>query len=127
MRPCCWFFQCVGLLVCYCYWFLQCFKLHVGFSSALSSLSATSIGFSNVLDSLCVTFIGFSNVSEFHSEAKNIGNTKKSRKSMIVKLCPGATPPPGDSLKIMVFVVVIGFSNVSAFQKPKTLEKTKKT
>ena len=112
--------------MCYCYWFLQCFKLHVCFSSALSSLSATSIGFSNVLDSLCVTFIGFSNVSEFHSEAKNIGNTKKSRKSMIVKLCPGATPPPGDSLKIMVFVVVIGFSNVSAFQKPKHW-KNKKT
>ena len=93
----------------------------IGLSNALSSKMATFIGFSNVVDSLCVTFIGFSNVSEFQ-KPKTLETPKKNIQTMIVKLCPGATPPPGDSLKIMVFIVFIGFSNVSAFQRPKTLE-----
>ena len=38
---------------------------------------------------------------------------------MILKLSPGATPPAGDSFKIIVFMFVIGFSDVSVFQKPK--------
>ena len=42
---------------------------------------------------------------------------------MIFKLSPGATPPSGDSLKIMVFMVFIGFSKVFGFQITETLEK----
>ena len=47
----------------------------------------------------------------------------KTIKTMIFKLSPGATPPSGDSLKIMVFMVFIGFSKVFGLQNTETLEK----
>ena len=82
-----------------------------------------------------MVFIGFSKVFGFQNTetlektnkndaqgAQNIGKkTIKTIKTMIFKLSPGATPPSGDSLKIMVF---IGFSKVFGFQNTETLEKT---
>ena len=110
-----WFFQCFKpfkLHVCCIYWFIQCFKLQNGHL----------YWFFQCCGLLVCDFYWFFQCFRV-SEAKNIGNTKKKNiQTMIVKLCPGATPPPGDSLKIMVFIVFIGFSNVSAFQRPKTLE-----
>ena len=65
----------------------------------------------------------------------------KTIKTIIFKLSPDGGVAPGDSLKIMVFmvfigfsnvlgslcVIFIGFSNVCVFWKPKTLEKPIKT
>ena len=45
-------------------------------------------------------------------EAKNLGKTNKTIKTIIFKLSPDGGVAPGDSLKIMVFMVFIGFSNV---------------
>ena len=83
-----------------------------------------------------MVFIGFSNVFGFqntqtlekpinmtHKEPKTLEKPIKTIKTMIFKLSPGATPPSGDSLKIMVFMVFIGFSKVFGFQNTETLEK----
>ena len=58
-----------------------------------------------------------------HKEPKTLEKPIKTIKTMIFKLSPGATPPSGDSLKIMVFMVFIGFSKVYGFQNTETLEK----
>ena len=125
VRPCYWFLQCFGLLVCYFYWFFQCFKLHVccfyWFFQCFKLLVGHLFWCFQCFGLLVCHFYWFFQCFRV-SEAKNIGNPTKTIRAMIVKLCPGATPPPGDSLKIMVFIVFIGFSNVSAFQRPKTLE-----
>ena len=83
-----------------------------------------------------MVFIGFSNVFGFqntqtlekpinmtHKEPKTLEKPIKTIKTMIFKLSPGATPPSGDSFKIMVFMVFIGFSKVFGFQNTETLEK----
>ena len=131
VRPCYWFFQCVGLLVCYIYWFFQCFKLHVCCFSCFFQCFKLLVGhlywFFQCFGLLVCHFYWFFQCFRVSFRSQKHWKHQKSRKSMIVKLCPGATPPPGDSLKIMVFMVFIGFSNVSAFQKPKTMEKPIKT
>ena len=58
-----------------------------------------------------------------HKEPKTLEKPIKTIKTMIFTLSPGATPPLGDSLKIMVF---IGFSKVFGFQNTETLEKPTK-
>ena len=128
--------------------------IFIGFSNVLGSLCVIFIGFSNVSGSLCITFLGFSNVlgsrcallivfsnvSVFW-KSKTLEKPIKTIKAIIFKLSPDGGVAPGDSLKIMVFmvfivfsnvlgslcVIFIGFSNVSVFWKPKTLEKPIKT
>ena len=131
--------------------------IFIGFSNVLGSLCVIFIGFSNVSGSLCITFIGFSNVLGSRCALlivfSNVSvfwkpktlekpiKTIKTIKTIIFKLSPDGGVAPGDSLKIMVFmvfigfsnvlgslcVIFIGFSNVSVFWKPKTLEKPIKT
>ena len=112
----------------------------IGFSNVLGSRRALFIGFSNVLGSRRALFIGFSNVSVFW-KPKTLEKPIKTIKTIIFKLSPDGGVAPGDSLKIMVFMVFIGFSNVlgslcdifigfsnvCVFWKPKTLEKPIKT
>ena len=45
-------------------------------------------------------------------KAENLGKTNKNHKTIKFKLSPDGGVAPGDSLKIMVFMVFIGFSNV---------------
>ena len=113
--------------------------IFIGCSNVLGSLCVTFIGFSNVLGSRRALFIGFSNVSVFW-KPKTLEKPIKTIKTIIFKLSPDGGVAPGDSLKIMVFmvfigfsnvlgslcVIFIGFSNVSVFWKPKTLEKPNK-
>ena len=132
------------------------FIVFVGFSNVLGSSCVIFIGFSNVLGSLIVIFGGFSNVSVFW-KPKTLEKTNKNHKNhktIIFKLSPDGGVALGDNLKIMVFMVfggfsnvlgsscvifigfsnvlgsliVIfgGFSNVSVFWKPKTWKKTNK-
>ena len=133
---------------------IMVFMVFIGFSNVLGSLCVIFIGFSNVLGSLCVIFIGFSNVCVFW-KPKTLEKPIKTIKTIIFKLSPDGGVAPGDSLKIMVFmvfigfsnvlgslcvifigfsnvlgslcVIFIGFSNVCVFWKPKTLEKPIKT
>ena len=67
--------------------------------------------FSNVLGSLCVIFIVFSNVSVFW-KPKTLEKPIKTITTIIFKPSPDGGVAPGDRLKIMVFMVFIGFSNV---------------
>ena len=62
-----------------------------------------------------------------HKEPKTLEKLIKTIKTMIFKLSPGATPPSGDGLKIMVFMVFIGFSKVFGFQNTETLQKSIKS
>ena len=77
----------------------------------MGSLCVIFIGFSNVLGSICASFIGFSNVSVFW-KPKTLEKPIKTIKTIIFKLSPDGRVAHGDSLKIMVFMVFIGFSNV---------------
>ena len=111
-----WLFQCFGLLMCHFYWFFQCFGIPA------------------------CTFYWFFQCFRV-LEAENLGKTIKTIKTIIFKLSPDGGVAPGDSLKIMVFmvfigfsnvlgslcVIFIGFSNVCVFWKPKTLGKPIKT
>ena len=85
--------------------------IFIGFSNVLSSLCVIFIVFSNVLASLCVIFYWFSNVSVFW-KPKTLEKPIKTIKTIIFKPSPDGGVAPGDSLKIMVFMVFIGFSNV---------------
>ena len=80
----------------------------IGFSNVLGSLCVICIGLSNVLGSLIVIFIGFSNVSVFWKPK----TLEKPIKTIIFKLSPDGGVALGDNLKIMVFMVFVGFSNV---------------
>ena len=93
-----WFFQCFGLLVRHFYWFFQCSELLVCHFIGFPMFWVPGVHF----------LLFFSNVSVFW-KPKTLEKPIKTIKTIIFKLSPDGGVAPGDSLKIMVFMVFICF------------------